>query len=397
MNGSYEVVVAGAGMVGLTAACLLAAEDRLNLTVIDAAGRPSFDPQGDVSLRVSAIAPGSQQLLARLGAWEEIRNTRMCPYRAMKVWDATGHVDSPETLVFDAAGFALPALGHIVENALLQHALLVQLEEQRVNVRFATPIRSVVRHGHRFELELDDGERLRPDLLVGADGAMSVVRGSAGIAVRTWPYAQRAFVAHLQPERGHRNTAWQRFLQEGPVGLLPLADGRVSVVWSTTPDIADEALRMSDETLSDKLTAVTDGVLGRLSAHGARGTFPLEARHAAQYVQEGLVLIGDAAHSIHPLAGQGVNLGFADAEELAHVLGRALDADENPGDLPTLRRYERARKGANEAMLRFTDALNRLFSNDSPSLARLRRAGMFLFNKSGPVRDRAVRTALGIR
>lgn len=397
MNGNYEVVVVGAGMVGLAAACLLAAEDRLSLTVIDAAGRPGFDPQEDVSLRVSAIAPGSQQLLARLGAWKEIRDTRLCPYRTMKVWDATAQVDSPETLVFDAAEFALPELGHITENALLQHALLMQLERQRVDMRFATPIRSVVRHGHRLELELDDGERLRPDLLVGADGAMSVVRGSAGIAVRTWPYAQRAFVCHLQPERGHRNTAWQRFLQEGPVGLLPLADGRVSVVWSTTPDIVEEALQMSDAALSDKLTEVTDGVLGRLSAKGARGTFPLEARHAAQYVQEGLVLVGDAAHSIHPLAGQGVNLGFADAGELADVLRRALAADENPGDLPTLRRYERARKGANEAMLRFTDALNRLFSNDSASLARLRRAGMFLFNKSGPVRDQAVRTALGIR
>jgi len=179
--------------------------------------------------------------------------------------------------------------------------------------------------------------------------------------------------------------------------MLPLADGRVSVVWSTTPEISDAALDMSDKALSGKLTELSDGALGKLTAAGPRGAFPLKSQHAAQYVQDGLALVGDAAHTIHPLAGQGVNLGFADASELAEIVGRALQADENPGDLPILRKYERARKGANKTMLYFMDGLNRLFSNRSVALAQLRGLGMTVFNRSGLVRQRIVQIALGIR
>ena len=235
-----------------------------------------------------------------------------------------------------------------------------------------------------------------PDLLVGADGARSPVRRAASIPISAWPHAQKAFVACLAPEREHRETAWQRFLEHGPIGLLPLADGRISIVWSTTPDRADAAIEMSDPELSALMTELTDGVLGTLEVAGPHGCFPLQSQHATRYVEDGLALIGDAAHTIHPLAGQGVNLGFADAFELVRVIERALSIDEHPGDLPTLRRYERARRGENRTMLRFVAGLNRLFSNDSTPLARLRGVGMYVFNRSGPLRDRAVRTALGI-
>jgi 2-octaprenylphenol hydroxylase len=223
-----------------------------------------------------------------------------------------------------------------------------------------------------------------------------MVRDQAGISVRSWPYPQKAFVTHLMPEKSHCNTAWQRFLETGPIGLLPLRDGRVSTVWSTTPALAKIALAASDNELRSMLTDATDAVLGKLAPAGPRGAFPLRAQHANKYVLPGLALVGDAAHTVHPLAGQGANLGFSDAAVLAEVIEEAFDANENPGDLPVLRRYERARKGDNKTMLHFVDGLNRLFSNDSASIARLRGTGMRLFNKSGPIREHVVQIALGI-
>ena len=397
MNSRHDIVIVGGGMVGLTAACLLSRIDGLGITVVDAGKRPVFDADADMSLRVSSIAPGSIGILAGIGAWDSIVGTRACPFRDMKVWDAAGHPDGPETLTFESAEFAVGQLGYIVENVLVQHALLETLAEAPVDIRYETRISSLDRDGRRFAVGLDGDEVLTPDLLIGADGARSFVRERAGIGTRAWQHEQTAFVTCLRPARGHRNTAWQRFLRTGPIGMLPLSDGRISIVWSTTPEEAEAALAMSDEQLAEKLTEVSGGVLGRLSPAGPRGTFPLTSRHADSYVQEGLALVGDAAHAIHPLAGQGVNLGLADAGELAAVIRHATGEGEYPGDLPVLRRYERARKGENETMLRFMHLLNRLFSNDSMALAYLRGIGMFLFNRSGPVRERAVRTALGVR
>jgi 2-octaprenylphenol hydroxylase len=346
---------------------------------------------------VSAIASGSAELFRQIGVWDEIVSTRACPYREMRVWDAAGNIEGPETLCFEAAEFAVSQLGFIIENVLIQVALLNQLESSGHRVQFESPITSLSRAGDRFEVTFAEGKRIRPDLLIGADGAGSFVRTSAGIGVSSWQYSQTAFVTHLRPEQSHRNTAWQRFLNTGPVGLLPLADGRVSTVWSTTAGQAAAALNASDEQLAAMLTDATDNVLGALTPSGPRGTFPLKAQHADHYVMPGLALIGDAAHAVHPLAGQGVNLGLADADTLATVINDALGASENPGDLPLLRNYERARKGANKTMLHFIDGLNRLFSNESASLARLRGTGMRLFNRSGPIRERAVQVALGIR
>jgi len=270
---------------------------------------------------------------------------------------------------------------------------LASLKQQ---VDFATSIRSVDRNADRFSVQLSDGQHIDTDLLIGADGGASFVRKQADITTKGWRYAQSAFVTHLRSEVHHRNTAWQRFLRSGPVALLPLADDRVSVVWSTTPDEAAAAKVMNDDMLADKLTEVTDNVLGRLTPAGPRGAFPLQAKHANKYVLPGLALIGDAAHSVHPLAGQGANLGIADAACLARVIHDAIAANEAIGDFRVLRRYERERKGANKTMLHFIDGINRLFGVKSPTLAALRATGMRLFNKSGPIRDHAVRVALGL-
>ena len=399
MNRPFNIVIVGAGITGLTVAALLVHSknaERLRVKIVDAGKRPAFDLSEDVSLRVSAIASGSSDIFASIGVWQSIVSQRACPYRDMRVWDASGYFEGPDTLRFEAAEFAVSELGFIVENTLIQHAVLQQLDAAKQAVEFETPITSIAQSDDRFSVDFANGETITADLIVGADGAGSFVRNSAGITVDAWAYPQSAFVTHLRPEKSHQYTAWQRFLRNGPVALLPLQDGRVSVVWSTTPEEADKAIAASNDELSNMLSEATEHVLGRLVPEGPRGSFPLKAQHANNYVLPGLALVGDAAHAVHPLAGQGANLGLADAARLVNVLDEAIGNDEYPGDMPVLRRYERARKGANQTMLYFIDSLNRLFLSESDSVAKLRGSGMRLFNLSGPIREQAVHVALGL-
>ncbi len=399
MKRTFDVLVAGGGVTGLTVAALLARSEqreRLNIRVVDAHPRPRFDTGADVSLRVSAIAAGSVRCFEALGAWERVLAVRASPFHGMRVWDAGASVDGRGTLRFDAAEFAVAELGFIVENALLRDALLAVLDASTVELSFATPIRSLSAVDDRFEVTFEDGTTARPEILVGADGAGSLVRAQSRIGSFARQYGQSAFVTHLRPERPHAQVAWQRFLPEGPLALLPLADGRVSTVWSATPAEAEAALALPDDALGELLSAKSDHVLGALTPAGPRGSFPLRVQHATRYVRPGMALVGDAAHNIHPLAGQGANLGIADALALADTIQAAIAGGEYPGDLPVLRRYERSRKGANAVMLNFVDALNRLFAARSTPVSLLRRTGMALFNHSGPLRRRAVEAALGI-
>ena len=398
MKRRYNIVVMGAGMTGLTIAALLAnsrCSEALNLTIIDGTPRPRFDPNDDIALRVSAIASGSADILDSFGAWETVVSTRACPYEHMRVWDGEDDPDGPSTLRFDADEFGVAQLGFIVENLLIQDAILKALDRTDVSLRFDTPVAAISNAGDTYRLLLEDGREFDADLLIGADGARSLVRESAGIDVTRRPYAQTAFVTHLRPEEAHGATARQRFLADGPLGMLPLADGRVSVVWSTTHETARQATAASDDELGRLLTEASDQVLGDLVAGGPRGMFPLCAQHARNYVLPRLALIGDAAHAVHPLAGQGANLGLADAGTLCAVVEEAITRGEHPGDRPVLRRYERARKGANATMLHLMTGLNQLFAAGSPTIGELRRAGMRLFNVSGPLRERAVKVALG--
>ena len=398
MNRPFDIAIVGAGISGLMLAAKLAdsaAASELRITVLDAGPRPTPSPDDDMALRVSAIATGSADMLESVGAWQHVDASRRCAYEKMRVWDENGYPDSSSALQFDAAGFAVPQLGYIVENDRLRAALLRRLDETDVTLRFSTPIRALRQLGQRHCIDLE-GDELHADLVVGADGSRSFVRTEAGIGSRLWPYGQTAFVTHLRPEEPHRATAWQRFLKDGPLGILPLADGRVSIVWSTTPDNARRAGDVDDVQLGHILSAASDDVLGELTAAGPRGSFPLAAQHAERYVLQGIALIGDAAHAIHPLAGQGANLGLRDASELAEVISSALHQGLHPADLPVLRRYERARRGSNATMLHLMTALNRLFTTDSSIVAELRMAGMRLFNRSGPIREQAVKVALGV-
>lgn len=400
MKKRFDVVVVGAGIAGLTVAALLAKADRggrLRLQLIDAADRPAWRGDGDVDLRVSAIATGSAALLDRVGAWQRIAGGRACAYEKMCVWDGSRPVNGGATLRFDAAEFAVPRLGFIVENRLVQHALLEVLDAAGVDMAFGCPLESLDGSGHSLRLGLGIGRDLRADLVIAADGSSSFVRNAAGIPAHERPYAQSAFVTHLRPELPHRATAWQRFLPDGPLGMLPLSDGRISVVWSTRKEHALQAMNAGDAELGRMLSEASDWVLGEMVPEGPRGTFPLSAMHADRYVLPGLALLGDAAHAIHPLAGQGANLGLRDAEALARVVTEAVEGGGHPGDLPVLRRYERGRRGDNALMLHFMTGLNSLFASDSAFVRQLRTAGMRLFNHSGPIRDRIVGIAIGQR
>jgi 2-octaprenylphenol hydroxylase len=384
MKSQFEIVIVGGGIAGLTMAALLAKcrhAAALKITVVDAAARPVFCADNDVALRVSAISNGSAELLDSVGVWAGIRKRRVSAYDSMRVWDENDTLDSGAALRFDASGFAVPQLGFIIENVLIRDALLAVLDDCDVSLQFETRIES-----------LPDA-----DLVIAADGARSLVRDMVGIQTQRWPYEQMSLVTHLQTERAHEGAALQRFLSDGPLGMLPLADGRISVVWTTTPAIAQRALDATDTELGQMLTKASDHVLGMLTVDGPRGAFPLCAQHAESYVMAGVALIGDAAHAIHPLAGQGANLGLQDAAELANVVNAAVGAGLHPGDRPVLRRYERARKGANLTMLHFMTGLNSLFATDSKLVGEIRSAGMRLFNRSGPIRERAVMVALGVK
>lgn len=397
MSASVDVAIVGGGMVGLALAqALRAAEPGLRLAVIDAGRPPHFDRNDDVGLRVSAISPGSAELLRRCGAWEHIAGTRASPYQRMRVWDAEGDPQAAGALDFSAEELGIAELGHIVENELIRASLYRTLEDAEGTFHFGSRLMGLDVDGHAATLTLDGGRSLSCRLVVGADGARSAVRELSGLEVRGWRYPQDALVTHVRPERPHQSTAWQRFLAGGPIALLPLADGRCSVVWSAATAECAELAAADDASLAARLTEATDGVLGRLEIAGPRGSFPLRAAYAPSYVGRRVVLVGDAAHAVHPLAGQGVNLGFGDARELAERVVTACRRGEDPGDRPVLRRYERARKGENMRTLVFLDGLQRLFGVDSPVAARVRIGGMTMFNRIGPLKRMAVRHATGL-
>ncbi len=392
----FDVVVIGGGMVGLAFAALAAQDERLaslrTAIVEPAVPRPPRD--GDVDLRVSALSRASQRILQVAQAWPALAE-RACPYSEMVVWDAASRPDARDALHFSAAESGEPDLGHIVENLRVQWALLESPCLKGI-AQLRAGLESLEFEDDAARLTLSDGRRLDCGLVVGADGAQSRTRELCGIGRAGWAYGQSAVVAHLRTARPHRHTAWQRFLPDGPIAFLPLADGRVSLVWSTSPTEAAELLAAEPAAFSRRVTGASDHVLGDVEVDSGRAAFPLALWHARDYVRPRLALVGDAAHTIHPLAGQGVNLGFLDCAALAEVLAAAVAADDEPSGLRTLRRYERWRRSENALMLGTTDALNRLFGERSVAVAAARRLGMALVGGQPLARRAMVRRALGL-
>jgi 2-octaprenylphenol hydroxylase len=396
MNGSkpqsvVDLLVVGGGMVGSALGCAMA-EAGFDVCVLEVREPSRSWPAEEVDIRVSALTRASQRILENLQAWQRMTEMRVSPYNEMEVWDAGGN----GRIHFRAAEIGETDLGHIVENRVTQLALWERLESY-ANVHLCCPERvSGLRLGAVPEVVLQSGESLAARLIVAADGRDSEVRHMANIATRGWDYNQHAIVATIKPQSFHQQTAWQRFMSTGPLALLPIDDGRCSIVWSTSPNHADALMALDDASFCDQLTQASESVLGVIQEVGPRGVFPLRLEHAETYIQQGLALIGDAAHAMHPLAGQGVNLGLMDAMTLADVLVDVRQAGRSIGSLATLRRYERARKGANIAMLGAMDGFKRLFSNEVQPLRLIRNLGLNLADRSGYVKQQLMRRAMGL-
>ncbi|MEP1471238.1 MAG: UbiH/UbiF/VisC/COQ6 family ubiquinone biosynthesis hydroxylase [Halieaceae bacterium] len=398
----FDVVVVGAGIAG-SALALALSGNGLRIALVEA--RPlsqealpeqidlsSFDP------RVSALTPRSQSALARLGAWPGIVDYRPCAYRHMTVWDAegTGEID------FDASEVDAGELGHIVENRSVTQALLQQvLAAPDISVVCPASLVAAQRDesGH-IEISLEDGTSLRADLMVAADGALSPVRDLLGFATREWDYGHRAIVTTVAVEHCHQHTAWQRFLPSGPLAFLPLPEGNdkhfCSIVWSLQDELVDDLMAQDDEAFCLTLGDAIEHRLGAVQECAQRYAFPLRQRHAIDYVQPGVALVGDAAHTIHPLAGQGINLGLLDVMVLAEEVLASCEAGGSPGTIETLRRYQRRRKGDNLLMMAAMDGFKRLFEQQAPPIRWLRNAGMRQVGRMLPVKREIIRRAMGI-
>jgi 2-octaprenylphenol hydroxylase len=394
----FDVIIVGAGIAGSALACALANKNNtLNIALIEA--QPLNMPEEisgesvrDYDARVSALTVASQQLLEEFGLWEGIKEKRISPYAHMHVWDAEG----TGFISFDAAEINQPALGHIVENRLVTAALHQRIENCD-NIHCLCPAK--VTDLQQQQLILDDQRCLRAPLIVAADGAQSKIRQLAGFATREWDYEHHAIVATVETELTHQHTAWQRFLPQGPLAFLPLhsaANNTSSIVWSATPEYAESLMAMSEGEFKLELSSAFEHRLGEILNVGQRFAFPLRQRHAQDYVKPGLALIADAAHTVHPLAGQGINLGLLDVAVLAKELLRAQQRGLPLGDLGVLKRYQRRRKGSNLAMMAAMEGFKRLFAEPALPVRWARNSGMRWLDGMPPLKHKIIRQAMGL-
>jgi len=393
MNSQYDIVVSGAGMVGATLCCALA-DSGLRVAVIESRHIASTWPDDDDDLRVSAITAASEQIFKSLNAWQAITEHGISPYRDMHVWDATGD----GAIHFDSANIGEARLGHIVKNRIIQTALQLKMRcANNMTLLYPHSIQSFNVNTDHVAIRLDDAQQIEARLLIGADGGQSRVRQLAGIEIDTRDYQQKAIVATVTSELPHQETASQRFMPNGPLAFLPLADGRCSIVWSTTPEQADELLAMDEDDFCDALGSAFEYRLGQITASSPRAAFPLRSAHAKQYVLPRLALIGDAAHTVHPLAGQGVNLGLLDAATLAETIEQAKAKNIDIGSLSSLRRFERWRKGDNLLTMATMTGFQQLFSNNNQTVSRLRNTGLKISNTLPPLKNHIMKHALGLK
>ncbi|MCA1772133.1 MAG: UbiH/UbiF/VisC/COQ6 family ubiquinone biosynthesis hydroxylase [Halomonas sp.] len=394
----FDAIVVGAGMVGTTLSWLLA-DAGMRVALVEANDKPSSHEVGRLpSPRVSALTPVSQRLLTHIGAWPLMVNARVTPYRYMQVWDAEGSGE----IGFSADEAGVSVLGHIVENDVTLSALHAKLQDQgRVSTFFGTPVDALEASASGRQLRLANGPSLHAPLIVAADGARSVLRDMAGIDVVSEAMGQEAVVTTVRCDHPHGDTARQAFIDGCPLAFLPLTvEGDAhycSIVWSTTPAHAEALCQLSREALGDALGIALEERMGAVSACDQAHRFALVQRHAMHYVQPHFALVGDAAHSLHPLAGQGANLGLMDAAVLADEVTSAWRRGAPWGELSTLQRYARRRRGDNQAMLDLMKGFKTLFGSYDPALTLVRNLGMSGLHRLTPLKRIVMRQATGER
>ena len=413
-----DVLIVGAGLVGATLALRLRDSGlRVGLldkgalqapSVSDALARQdqSFDP------RVVALTAQSQQLLESIGVWSKLTQARHCPYTQMRVWeqDGTGEVE------FNAEEIHEPSLGTIIENSVIVTALHTRLaeclhEQESARAKWLTlfmgrsvlQLEQVEQAGRPLtRLHCDDGRTVSAPLIIAADGGNSRLRDLVGFETREWDYGQKAIVTTIRTRKMHDRTALQRFLSTGPLAFLPLAESgdkpqghHCSIVWSADDARADELMACSDQAFNAQLSRAMEGAFGGVEWSDTRYVFSLRQRHAKHYVQGNIVLVGDAAHTIHPLAGQGVNLGMLDVVALAEELEGGVAARRRPEDPLVLRRYQRRRIGPNLAMMGLMEGFKRGFGEQPVAVRWLRNVGLHSVNSVSALRKALARRALG--
>jgi 2-octaprenylphenol hydroxylase len=399
MKTDFDVAIVGAGPIGLCTAILIARQSGIapaRIAVFDRRIPNALDPAHPlpVDLRVFALSRASEKILRAAGAWEQIAATRAELYERMHVWHADVPPHGGDALVFDAAEMGERDLGVIAENNVLQAALAgastragVTLEESELTGLTQERDAVVLRAGTR---------ELRARLVVGADGAQSRVRELAGMSAVRTDYGQTAIVAMVSTAKAHEHTAWQRFLGDGTLAFLPLKDGHSSIVWSLPTARAEALLTATTESFEVALEADFDGALGKVRLVSERLKFPLWRLSADSYVAARVALVGDAAHVVHPLAGQGANLGLLDAAALADVLTEGAKSREDPGAERLLRRYERWRRSENDLMSGAIDVFDRLLARGSGRIAELAQRGMPWVGRSTLMKRVFIERAMGL-
>ncbi|MEX2476393.1 FAD-dependent monooxygenase [Marinobacter sp.] len=404
---TFDILVVGGGMVG-SALALGLSRQGWHVGLVEGSERQALlaapapaDCVEKFEPRVSAISVASQRLLEDLGAWPAITAGRYCPYQTMTVWDG----DGTGRIQFDAAELQARSLGTIMENRHIVRGLFAALAESAVELIDGVNVsgwrQGDSRSGGQHGVDLADGTALAADLVVAADGAHSRLRQWVGLPTREWDYEQQAIVCTVRTTQSHRFTAWQRFSPTGPLAFLPLLaengdEHFCSIVWSQDTEEARRLMALDDTAFARELERAIERELGAVESVSRRFAFPLRQRHAKNYIAPGFALVGDAAHTIHPLAGQGANLGYGDVRALLDELSRARKTGLSAADELVLARYQRRRKADNLTMMAAMEGFKQLFARDELPLRWLRNTGMRWLNQLGPVKNRIAAEAMGL-